>query len=113
MTLEELTAQFAAAAAPELAKLAGQYAPVAEHALAAGAGAAAAAASTEYAKLKAYAEKLAGTVLEHHAFLAHLIPALAEHGIALPTDLSALPAAPTLTVAPAAEEQEPAPEATP
>jgi hypothetical protein len=112
MTLEELTAQFAAAAAPELAKLAGQYAPVAERAVAAGIGTAAGVAVNDFAKLKAYAEKLASTLAEHHAFLAHLIPTLAEHGIALPTDLTALPAAPTLTTAPAAEEQEPAPEAT-
>lgn len=111
MTLEELTQTFIAAATPELAKLAADYVPVAEHVLEAGAGAALGAASTEYQKLRAYAEQLAQTVVAHHAFLAHLIPALAAHGISLPADLTTTPPpAPTLTAP--AEEQAPATEAT-
>lgn len=108
MSLEDLIEQFTAAATPELAKLATQYAPVAEHAIEAGAGAAAGAATAEFAKLKAYAEELGKTLVAHHEFLAKLIPALAAHGIGTDVLPTAPAAAPVLTTVPVeGQEQKP------
>lgn len=100
MSIEELTQQFIAAAAPELAKLAASYAPEVEHALAVGAGAAAGAATAEIAKLKALSERMAASLVEHHEFLAKLIPALAAHGIAIPAPPVTVPPIPAAVAAP-------------